>query len=233
MGEIVRSKSRIVSAFKTRDLWPQMPLQIELRFETRDRRFVVPDLFSRVLFFRWRHGGWKKEGGGKPHEWHPSQKGVLDPPSYGTFSTPLRCHCSVFPVQESTTEQSRSSFGGVQKFSGERVLWYVFPPPYVLHPPHITAQFFPFCPFCWPPLFLPFSRHLFALFSPSKSAALFCREKGTEQSLERGSSGMHLSTNFGKEIPSRNLREKRSGSAVRYSKIARKRWRLELAIQNC
>ena len=25
-------------------------------------------------------GGWKKEGGGKPHEWHPSQKGVLDPP---------------------------------------------------------------------------------------------------------------------------------------------------------
>ena len=21
-------------------------------------------------------GGWKKEGGGKPHEWHPSQKGV-------------------------------------------------------------------------------------------------------------------------------------------------------------
>ena len=71
------------------------------------------------------------------------------------------------------------------------------------------ASFFPFCPLCWPPLFLPFSRHLFALFSPSKSA-LFCREKGTEQSLERGSSGMHLSTKFGKEIPSRNLREKRS-----------------------
>ena len=30
------------------------------------------------------------------------------------------------------------------------------------------------------------------------------------QSLERGSSGMDLSTKFGKEIPSRNLREKRS-----------------------
>ena len=72
------------------------------------------------------------------------------------------------------------------------------------------ASFFPFCPFCWPPLFLPFSRHLFAIFFPSKSA-LFCREKGTVQSLERGSSGMHLSTKFGKEIPSRNLREKRSG----------------------
>ena len=50
------------------------------------------------------------------------------------FSTPLRCHSSVFPVQKSTTEQTRSSFGGVQKFSGKRVLWYVFLPPYVWHP---------------------------------------------------------------------------------------------------
>ena len=49
------------------------------------------------------------------------------------------------------------------------------------------ASFFPFCPLCWPPLF-PFSRHIFfALFSPSKSA-LFCRPKGTAQSLERGTS---------------------------------------------
>ena len=63
------------------------------------------------------------------------------------------------------------------------------------------ASFFPFCPFFWPPLFLPFSQHIFAIFSPSKSA-LFCRAKGTVQSLERGSSGMHLSTKFGKEIPS-------------------------------
>ena len=37
-----------------------------------------------------------------------------------------------FPVQKSTTDQTRSSFGGVQKFSGERVLWYVFLPPYPL-----------------------------------------------------------------------------------------------------
>ena len=29
----------------------------------------------------------------------------------------------------------RSSFGGVQNFSGGCVLWYVFLPPYVLHPP--------------------------------------------------------------------------------------------------
>ena len=71
------------------------------------------------------------------------------------------------------------------------------------------ASFFPFCPLCWPPLFLPSSRHIFALLSPSKNA-LFCRAKGTVQSLERGSFRMPLSTKFGKEIPSRNLREKKS-----------------------
>ena len=71
-------------------------------------------------------GGWKKEG---------LPKRGFGPPSYGTFSTPLRCQCSVFPVQKCTTEQTRSSLGGVQKFLGERVLWYVFLPPYVLHPP--------------------------------------------------------------------------------------------------
>ena len=78
--------------------------------------------------------------------------------------------------------------------------------------PYLTcfhASFFPFCPLCWPPLFLPFSRHIFALFSPSKSA-LFCRAKGTAQSLERGTSGMDLYTKFRKEIPSRNLRKKSS-----------------------
>ena len=72
------------------------------------------------------------------------------------------------------------------------------------------ASFFPFYPFCWPPLFLPFSRHVFAIFSPSRSA-LFCPAKGTAQSLERGGSGMDLSRKFGKEIPSPNLREKRPG----------------------
>ena len=31
---------------------------------------------------------------------HPSQERVLDPPSSGTFSTPLRCHCWVIPVHK-------------------------------------------------------------------------------------------------------------------------------------
>ena len=59
----------------------------------------------------------------------------MHPPLYGTSSTPLRCQCSVFPVQKSTTEQTRSSFGGVQKFSGERILWYVFLPHTFCTPP--------------------------------------------------------------------------------------------------
>ena len=66
---------------------------------------------------------------------------------------------------------------------------------------------FSFSPFSWSPLFLPFSRHLFLPFLPSKNA-LFCRARGTAQSLERGSFRVDLSTNFGKEIPSRNPREK-------------------------
>ena len=57
------------------------------------------------------------------------------------------------------------------------------------------ASFFPFCPLCWPPLFLPLSGHLFALFSAWKST-LFCRAKGTAQILERGSFRMDLSTKF-------------------------------------
>ena len=79
-----------------------------------------------------RHGGGvEKRGGWKTSRMTPLPKGVLDPPSYGTFSTPLRCQFSVFSCTKSTTEQTRSSFGGVQKFSGESVLWYVFLPPYV------------------------------------------------------------------------------------------------------
>ena len=73
---------------------------------------------------------------------------------------------------------------------------------------YFRASFFPFCPFCWPPLFLPLSPHHFRPFLPSKSA-LFCRAKGTAQSLERGSLRMDFSTKFGKEIPSRNLHKKK------------------------
>ena len=33
-------------------------------------------------------GGWKKVGRGKPHDWHPSQKGLLDPPRTVRFPPP-------------------------------------------------------------------------------------------------------------------------------------------------
>ena len=56
----------------------------------------------------------------------------------------------------------------------------------------------------------PFSRFLSAPFRPF--LPLFCRAKGTAQSLERGGSRMDLSTKFGKEIPSRNLHEKKVSS---------------------
>ena len=88
-----------------------------------------------TLPMRGRHGGVEKRGGRKTSRMTPLPKRGFGPPSYGTFSTPLACRCSVFPVQKSTTEQTRSSFGGVQYFSGGRILWYVFLPPYVLHPP--------------------------------------------------------------------------------------------------
>ena len=46
----------------------------------------------------------------------------------------------------------------------------------------------------------------------SMRAALFCRAKGTAQSLKRGRSGMDLPPKFGKEIPSRTLRKKKVSS---------------------
>ena len=78
-------------------------------------------------------GGLEKGGGRKTSRRTPL-------PKRGTvrFPPPLGCRCSVFPVQKSTIEQTRSSFGGVQNFSGGRVLWYVFLPPYVLHPPPLS-----------------------------------------------------------------------------------------------
>ena len=83
-----------------------------------------------------RHGGWKKEGGGKPHERDPSQEGVLDPPLVWYVFHPPQVSVLCFSCTKiHDRADNRSSFGGVQKFSGERVLWYVFLPPYVLHPP--------------------------------------------------------------------------------------------------
>ena len=77
----------------------------------------------------------EKRGGWKTSRMTPLPRRGFGHPLVRYVFHPLRCQCSVFPVQMSTTEQTRSSFGGVQKFPGERILWYVFLPPYVLHPP--------------------------------------------------------------------------------------------------
>ena len=64
--------------------------------------------FARMEILRGRHGGVEKRGGWKTSRMTPLPKRGFGPPH------PPQCQCSV---------------------SGECILWYVFLPPYVLHPP--------------------------------------------------------------------------------------------------
>ena len=82
----------------------------------------------------------EKRGGWKTSRMTPLPKRGFGPPLVRYVFHPPQVSVLCFPVQKSTTEQTRSSFGGVQKFLGERVLWYVFLPPYVLHPPISRPQ---------------------------------------------------------------------------------------------
>ena len=94
--------------------------------------------------------------------------------------------------------QIRQKHSGATSDLFSRVLFSFLPPLLVTPlPPLFSAPFSPF-----PPLKNP----------------LFCRGRGTAQSLERGSFRMDLSTNFGKEIPSRNPREKRSDFCLKHYK---------------
>ena len=86
------------------------------------RKFVVSyDPDDLVESFRGRHGGVEKRGGRKTSRMTPLPKRGFGPRLVRYVFHPLRCQCSVFPVQESATEQTRSSFGGVQNFSGGHV----------------------------------------------------------------------------------------------------------------
>ena len=98
----------------------------------RTRKFFLPSPSSRDQRTPW--GGGKKRGEKNLTNDTPPKKGFWTPLVRYVFHPP-QVSVLCFPVQKSTTDQTRSSFGGVQKFSGERVLWYVFLPPYVLHPP--------------------------------------------------------------------------------------------------
>ena len=90
----------------------------------------------RFIAQRMPWGGGKRRGVENLTNDTPPKKGFWTPPPTVRFPPPqVSVLCMFFPVKKSTTEQTRSSFGGVQKFSGVCVLWYVLPPPYVLHPP--------------------------------------------------------------------------------------------------
>ena len=88
------------------------------------------------------------------------------------------------------------------------------------------ASFFPFCPLCWSPLFLPSSRHLFRPFLPQR---MLCSvEQGTQHRAWKGAvSGWTFHADFGKEIPSRNLREKRSVQVTSTRRVGPVGFRLE------
>ena len=94
----------------------------------------------------WGGGGWKKEGGGKPHEWHPSQKGVLDPPSYGT--SPSGVSALFFLYKNPWQSGPEALLEGSINFR-ESVLSGTFSSPHTFCTPHITAQswFFTLKPF--------------------------------------------------------------------------------------
>ena len=108
---------------------------------TEKQKFRKMQSSSLDTFIRGRHGGVEKGGGWKTSRMTPLPKRGFGPPLVRYVFHPPQVSVLCFPVQKSTTEQTRSCFGGVQKFSGERVLWYVFPPPYVLHPPISRPNF--------------------------------------------------------------------------------------------
>ena len=84
-------------------------------------------------------GGVEKVGERKTSRKTPIPKRGFGHPFLRYVFHPLRGHCSVFPVQKSTSEQARSSFGGPPNFSGGCVLWCGFPTPirFAPPPPHI------------------------------------------------------------------------------------------------
>ena len=83
---------------------------------------LKPSLYLRGFL----SGGGGGGGEEKPHEGHPSKQGFWTPLRLIRFPTPP---LGVIALYKSPR---RRSFGGVQEFSGGRVLLYVLLPPYVL-----------------------------------------------------------------------------------------------------
>ena len=64
----------------------------------------------------------------------PPKNRFWTPPRTVRFPAPSGVS-ALFFLYKDPRPSRLEALGGVQNFSGERVLWYVFLPPYVLHPP--------------------------------------------------------------------------------------------------
>ena len=85
-------------------------------------------------------GGWNKNWGEENlTNDTPLKKGVWTPPRTVRFPTPSG-FIALFSLFKNPRQSRTEALLEGPEFSGGRVLWYVFLPPYVLHPPHIMAQ---------------------------------------------------------------------------------------------
>ena len=84
-------------------------------------------------------GGGKKRGEENLTNDTPPKKGFWTPPSYGTFSTPLKCRCCVFPVQNPRQSGPDALLEGSKNFQ-ESAFSGTFSSPDTFCTPHITAQ---------------------------------------------------------------------------------------------
>ena len=92
-------------------------------------------------FSRGRHGGVEKRGGRKTSRMTPLPKRGFGPPSYGTFSTPLRCQCSVFLYKKIHDRADQKLFWRGPKIFGRARSLERFPPPIRFAPPISPPKF--------------------------------------------------------------------------------------------
>ena len=85
-------------------------------------------------------GGGEKRGVENLTNDTPPKNGFWTPPRTVRFPPPSGVSALFFLYQNPQQSRPEAFLEGSNNASGERVLWYVFLPPHVLHPPHITAQ---------------------------------------------------------------------------------------------
>ena len=84
-------------------------------------------------------GGWKKQGGWKPSRMTPLPKRGFGPPPRTVRFPPLSGVSALFFLYKNPRQSRPEALSeGSKDISGERVLWYVFPPPIRFAPPPIS-----------------------------------------------------------------------------------------------